>query len=144
MRLVFWLIQWTWGLVQNVLGALLTLALIRRPRTRFLGAVVTHWPLWGSMSLGMFLFLGRDEQSVLVHEFGHAVQSCILGPLYLPVVGLPSLLWATLPVCRRLRTRRHISYYAMYQEAWANHLGQRATGLPAPESNARQHRKDRL
>ncbi|MBR0082084.1 MAG: hypothetical protein IJP98_05040 [Clostridia bacterium] len=141
-------LQWTWGFWQNALGGLLTLALWRRPHERFFGAVVTHWRLRGSMSLGMFLFLGRHAQAVaddpaagdykrrvLVHEFGHSIQSALLGPLYLPLVGLPSLLWANLPACRRYRRRHAVSYYAAFPENWANRLGRRATALPAPEQN---------
>ena len=149
MRVLYPLLQWTWGFVQTVVGGILTLLLIRYPHFRWRNAVVTRWPLGGSMSLGMFLFLGRvlpdgaspeavarQEQRVLVHEYGHTIQSLILGPLYLLVVGLPSILWANLPALVRLRRRRHISYYRMYQEAWANSLGTRVTGLDAPEQNA--------
>ncbi len=149
MRALYYVLQWTWGIVQNLLGAALTLLLVRRPKERFFGAVVTRWRLGGSMSLGMFLFLGKvlpdtappewiheAEQRILVHEFGHSIQSLILGPLYLIVIGLPSILWANFPPLKRLRSRRGISYYRMYQEAWANHLGRRVTGLPAPEQHA--------
>ena len=149
MRVWYFVLQWTWGVVQNLLGALLTLLLCRRPHERFFGAVVTRWKLSGSMSLGMFLFLGkalfedappeaihRSEQRILVHEYGHSIQSLLLGPLYLPVIGLPSLLWANFPPMRRLRSKRGISYYKMYQETWANRLGRRATGMRAPEQNA--------
>jgi len=56
---------------------------------------------------------------------GHTVQSVILGPLFLPVIGLPSLLWAGLPVFRKYRERRSVSYYWLYTERWANFLGER-------------------
>lgn len=146
MRLGFWLLQWTWGLPQNLLGAALALLLARRSRFRFRNALVTRWSAGGSMSLGMFLFLGcaaspsaspeerqSAEQRILVHEYGHSIQSLILGPLYLPVVALPSIVWANFPPLRRYRRTKKISYYRMYQEAWANRLGARVTGRPAPE-----------
>ena len=63
------------------------------------------------MSMGMFLFLGDHDKHVLVHEYGHSIQSCILGPLYLPVIGIPSLIWASdhhfvrIPAQTRLRVR---------------------------------------
>ena len=149
MRAIYYGLQWTWGIVQNLAGAALALILWRQPRFRFRNALVTRWPLCGSMSLGMFLFLGRAqgapseerllaERSVLVHEYGHSIQSLILGPLYLPVVGLPSILWANVPACVRYRKTRHVSYYRMYQEAWANRLGNRITRLPAPEQKAKE------
>ena len=142
-RVLYWLIQWTWGIVQNVLGGLLTL-LLRRKHARFFGAIVTRWDFRGSMALGMFLFLGRSRQDapqgsfteaerrILVHEYGHTVQSCILGPLYLPVIGLPSLLWANLPFFRQRRQKKGRSYYSAYPERWANALGERVTKRPAP------------
>ena len=61
MRALYYVLQWTWGIVQNLLGASLTLLLVRRPKERFFGAVVTRWRLGGSMSLGMFLFLDRKS-----------------------------------------------------------------------------------
>ncbi len=147
-RMLYGLVQWTWGLPQNLLGGLLTLLYRKRERFRYRKAYVTRWSGRGSMSLGMFLFLGSApqalpedvrkafEERILVHEYGHTIQSMILGPLYLPVIGLPSLLWANVPFFRRLRSRRHISYYSMYQEKWANHLGARVTKLPPPEQNS--------
>lgn len=84
------------------------------------------------MGLGMFIFLsesamnGERREFTLMHEYGHTVQSCILGPLFLPVIGLPSLVWAGLPVFLRFRERRGVSYYRFYPERWANFLGERA------------------
>ncbi len=52
----------------------------------------------------------------LMHEYGHTLQSIILGPLFLPVVGLPSLLWAGLPVFRKYREKSAVSYYRFYTE----------------------------
>ena len=151
MRFLYVLLQWTWGLLQNIAGALLTLLLPDAERFRYRSAVVTRWSNRGSMALGMFLFLGTGnsvfrneelrqsiEDRILVHEYGHTIQSIILGPLYLPVIGLPSLLWATVPYFQRLRRTKKISYYSMYQEKWANHLGARVTKLPAPEQKSQE------
>ena len=147
-RMLYGLVQWTWGLPQNLLGGLLTLLYRKREHFCYRTTYVTRWPRSGSMSLGMFLFLGKTaaslpedarnafEARILVHEYGHTIQSLILGPLYLPVIGLPSLLWACVPFFLRLRSRKHISYFSMYQEKWANHLGARVTKLPPPEQNS--------
>lgn len=108
---LYLLAQCTWGLLQTAAGAAVLLRYRRCPRFRCHGAVVTSWPRADSLSLGMFIFLtdkpprdrrglvphGEISRRMLVHEYGHTVQSLILGPLYLPVVGLPSLLWAQLP-----------------------------------------------
>ena len=78
----------------------------------------------GSVSLGEFIFLApfdRDDEEMLKHEMGHRAQSRLLGWLYLPVIGLPSIIWN---ICFRVyRERRGISYYAFYTEKWADRLG---------------------
>lgn len=142
--ILYTLLQWTWGLVQNLLGAFLFLFLNLKERGRrisyFHGALVCSWHLSGSMGLGMFIFFGnssKDEASahaLKVHEFGHTIQSCILGPLYLFVIGLPSLAWANIPYFRTRRRTHHISYFVFYPEKWANAEGERYLRRPAPES----------
>ena len=78
----------------------------------------------GSVSLGEFIFLApfdSGEERMLRHEMGHRVQSRMLGWLYLPVIGLPSLVWN---ICfKRYRERRGVSYYDFYTEKWADRLG---------------------
>ena len=126
--LLFRLWQWIWGLPQNLLGLIIYLLHRSKPHSTCHGCVVTHWGGTGSMGLGMFLFLGdaKDPQ-VLIHEFGHSIQSAILGPLFLPVMGIPSYLWCNLPVCRRMRKSKGLSYYAFYSESSANFLGSLVT-----------------
>ncbi len=128
-KLLFSVWQWVWGLPQNLMGLLFWLFSPGERLPDFHGAVVKRWRLTGSASMGMFLFLGPSaSRRILVHEFGHSVQSLLLGPLYLPFIFLPSFLWASLPVARRYRQRRNRSYYWLYCEAWANRLGNRTTG----------------
>ena len=125
---LFRLWQWLWGLPQNLLGFLLMIYHRKDRRSTYQGCVVIHWGNGGSMSLGMFLFLGnRNDPKVLVHEFGHSIQSVILGPLYLPVMGLPSFLWCNLKPCRKLRKEKGVSYYRFYPESSANYLGAKIT-----------------
>ena len=127
-RFLFRLWQWIWGFPQNLVGAILWLTHRNCPRGQYRSCSVTFWNQRGSMSLGNFLFMGSDNPEVFVHEFGHCIQSALLGPLYLPVMGLPSFLWCNLPFCRRLRREKGISYYAFYPESTANSLGMLATG----------------
>lgn len=141
---LYLLAQCTWGLLQTAAGAAVLLRYRRCPRFRCHGAVVTSWPRADSLSLGMFIFLtdkpprdrrglvphGEISRRMLVHEYGHTVQSLILGPLYLPVVGLPSLLWAQLPPCRRI-WREDVSYFSFFTEKTANFLGEKVTKEPS-------------
>ena len=125
---LFRLWQWTWGFPQTLLGAVLYLVHRKKPHSVYHGCVVTHWGSGGSLGVGMFLFVGSDDPRVLVHEFGHSVQSAILGPLFLPVMGIPSFLWCNLPWTRRLRREKGVSYYAFYPESTANRLGSLVSG----------------
>lgn len=75
----------------------------------------------GGVSLGRYILLSEKYKTTFntwYHERGHAIQSLILGPLYLIVVGLPSLLWAAW-----WTPDRGVSYYSFYTERWADKLG---------------------
>lgn len=133
-RLLYIVWQYTWGLLQNLAGGTIYAFYRLRgcPHFAYQGALAVIWPVRsGSMSLGRFLFLHESyrpgDRALLAHEYGHTIQSLILGPLYLFVIGLPSLLWAGLPVFQRRRHDRHVSYYSFYPEKWANALGARFT-----------------
>ena len=70
----------------------------------------------GGITLGDYIILGNISH--LQHELGHTKQSKILGPLYLLIVGLPSLLHAVLHPC----VCNNKDYYHFYTEKWANKL----------------------
>lgn len=138
-------VLFAWELPQNVLGllnlglqrALGNVASIRRDRGRIFVELAGE----GAVSLGFFVFHAtRDSRVVPVgpenadHEYGHAIQSRWLGPLYLPVVGVPStlrVLYATLHLART--GRRWARYYDGWPEDSADRLGGVDRSLrPAP------------
>ena len=130
-RFLFILAQLTWGLPQTILGFILYLYWLPRATKRYVyhGAIVTEWTAGGGISLGLFVFVAKKgHQLVVVHEYGHCVQSLILGPLYLLAVGAPSYIWANVPTLRKMRREKGISYYAIWPEKQANALGEWATG----------------
>ncbi len=145
-RALYIFLQCTWGLPQTLVGFIVFLLNIRRRHFFYHGAIVTVWSRLSSVSLGLFIFtagaqkqvrrgadklLDRANSEVVVHEYGHTIQSLMLGPLYLPVVGLPSLLWATLPVFVQRRRKNGVPYSAFWTEKGANRLGERVTGEPS-------------
>jgi hypothetical protein len=72
----------------------------------------------GGISLGNFVYLRPPVYDRMAqHEYGHCLQSRLLGPLYLPVIGLPSLLWAIW-----WHPGRPVGYYTFYTERWADRL----------------------
>ena len=123
----FRLWQWTWGLPQTLLGVIVYLVNRKMPHETYRGCIVTRWKQRGSLGVGMFLFLSTEDPQVRVHEYGHSIQSMILGPLFLIIMGIPSFLWANLPPCRRLRKEKGVSYYRFYPESNANWLGRLVT-----------------
>jgi len=97
-----------------------------------------HFYFWGhggGMSLSNYIFLPRKHfdkpieevmaskwhRDYMAHEYGHTIQSHKLGPLYLLVIALPSLIWAG--CFERYRIKHNISYYSFYTEASADKLG---------------------
>ena len=128
------LLLYLWQLPQNLLGLLLVA--IYRPDIRLIaknGNVVYYSRrMAGGISLGKYSIIAkynykRDDEialksKVVLHEaIGHGTQSRILGPLYLPVIGLPSLLWACVYPSRLFPYKKN-GYYEFYTEKWADSL----------------------
>lgn len=77
----------------------------------------------GSVSLGNLVFISkytRNYEKTLKHELGHTIQSKYLGPLYLLVIGLPSILWVAVRMMSKTLQKK--DYYSFYTEAWAEEL----------------------
>ncbi|MBQ8956963.1 MAG: hypothetical protein IJ057_00445 [Bacteroidales bacterium] len=136
--------RFTWELPQTLVGWLFTLfrALAGRvDRVDVLGGITfasgKARSFGGGVSLGTFVDLwlwhtmqGENERFVLgdqlcMHEFGHTVDSQRFGWLYLPVIGLPSLLSANGHndhgrFWTETRANRHARKYFSehYQIAW--------------------------
>lgn len=142
--------QCTWGILQTMLGFFVFLCNFKCRHYLYHGAVVTEWNDKSSVSLGMFVFVTKepyfyeklkDEYEIyelssrlLVHEYGHTIQSLIFGPLYLIVIGIPSTLWGFLPSCAKNRKEKQISYFSFFTEKWANILGEKVLAKKSMEN----------
>ena len=106
-------LKYIWQLPQNILG-LIVVCLCATFKENGI------WYTWkfAGVSLGNYIIVYRGaDKSVIAHERGHQRQSLILGPLYLLVIGLPSIIGNL--IC-------HIypfNYYKQPWEAWADKLG---------------------
>lgn len=113
---------WLWQLPQNIVG----LVYARLSKSQLIArwghvAFYRHNSKYGSVSLGDFIFLSQHAaRKTMLHEYGHHRQSLRFGPLYLIVVGLPSVTWATL---RSMGFFKSKSYFWLWCEKWANDLG---------------------
>lgn len=127
-------ILFMWELPQNIVGALLLFILkykkqvtgiekeshLRFIETKKLG-VSLGWFIFWSPSGNRFVQYTNDCR---MHEYGHARQSVMLGPLYLLIVGIPSV---SRVIYSRLYFKKHglhwKNYFAGFPENWANKLG---------------------
>jgi hypothetical protein len=79
------------------------------------------------VSLGDYIFLFQTcNETDRAHEYGHCIQSRFFGPLYLLIIGLPSLLgniWDRLFHRAWSPAQRIDWYYRRYPEHWADRLG---------------------
>lgn len=107
------------------------------------GALVTEWDTPFSASFGLFIFVTNNpahdkrkenripyfamKRCLLVHEYGHTIQSLFFGPLYLAVMAIPSAVWGFLPYFRRKRAGG-VPYSDFFTESLANTLGEWVTG----------------
>ncbi len=119
--------QWTWGLPQTLIGAALYALHRKDDHFEYRGAVATAWNKDTGISLGKFIFVprragGNAGRFLLEHEYGHTLQSLILGPFYLLAVGAPSMLWNRLPYFKNKRRKTGKSYYSAPFEKTANTL----------------------
>ena len=122
------LAQWSWGMPQTLAGAVLYAAHRRDRHFGYRGACVTEWGKDAGISLGKFIFVPKGTQAaasdfLLRHEYGHTLQSLILGPAYLILVGAPSIVWSRLPYFKNKRKKTGRSYYSPVFERTANRLG---------------------
>jgi len=118
------MIKYLWQLPQHLL-ALITLFILRKRitiKTSYEHTTVYRLNMigWG-ISLGNYILLDeRYDQITIMHEFGHSVQSLYFGPLYLIVIGLPSII---MNILTRLKILKYENYYKRWPENWADKLG---------------------
>ena len=116
----FWL-DFTWGIIGTAFGLILSIVMIILggdvvPRWGKHAKVLAPWYMdgWGgAVSLGPVL-TGYRRFSNWTHEYGHTWQNRILGPLYIFIIGIPSLISAS------TSSGSHSSFYT---ETWADSWG---------------------
>lgn len=121
-NVIIGVILWIWQFPQNSLGWLLWQfffhghATFTHKRAR----IMFTYQIKGGVTLGKWVFIdaryyGRSYGAeTMKHEYGHVIQSLLLGWLYLPYIGIQSLIHAIF--CR------NSDYYHFWTEKWANKL----------------------
>jgi len=126
------IILYIWQLPQNLLGLLLVKLLKAEKHLYWIDkpCIVYHQTLFRKgVSLGDYIILNMEVHTLttIKHEYGHREQSVRLGWLYLPVVGLPSLIRNRIHALYLVRKIGYTAatkwYYEGYPEKWADRLG---------------------
>jgi len=128
------IVLFIWQLPQNIIGLIILLVNLKRyDKYTLYGNDISFYVVKHlfdcRISLGDFMLLDSDNtisEVMLKHEHGHQKQSLCLGPLYLIVIGLPSLIGN---ICSRIfhkewdTERKDKWYYSLPWEKWADELG---------------------
>ena len=87
------ILLYIWQLPQNIIGLFIILFINGEVKHKFNNITYYYYdPFPGGISLGNYLILGSQHSQSIKHEYGHAIQSRLLGPLYLLIIGIPSLI----------------------------------------------------
>lgn len=128
------ILLWAWQLPQNVAGII-----VQKFYERKADKTDADWLYFrrhgilylrtNSLASGKAVALGEyvvvnwfASHDIVDHEFGHVRQSRMLGPLYLPLVGLQSLCHAAVhyDLCGK---KKYKPYRHFWTEKWADWLG---------------------
>ena len=123
------ILLYIWQLPQHILALILWLVYCRKkPIDVYNGCKIykINDRYFSGVSLGDYVILDeiyfsqKQYEFTKRHEYGHSIQSKILGIFYLILVGIPSLF-------NNLMARKfsyfNENYYSLYPEKWANKLG---------------------
>lgn len=119
------ILLYIWQLPQNIVGYIICLFYEVDKIVPYKDAkirVCSEFP--GGISLGKYVIVRYEPLTTrtintVKHEYGHTRQSLYLGPLYLLVIGLPSLIWAAF---YSYNPKKPNGYYRFYTEKWADKI----------------------
>lgn len=124
MKTFIFVLKYIWQLPQNIIGLIYELITSAEKFEANSDFTLYKNKLRGSVSLGDYIFIDKNsvtDNKTILHELGHHKQSLILGPLYLLIIGLPSIIWASLYSLFPSIYNKY-DYYDFYTEKWANKL----------------------
>jgi len=121
------LIHYTWCLPQTLLGHIVLLFCKKVEEKEFKLSTVHIIENVFGVSLGKHILVGHvyNEEKTIKHEYGHVLQSLMLGPLYLPAIGLPSIIMNVISRFDYVFGKGNFAkrYYERWPENWADKLG---------------------
>lgn len=111
-------LKYIWQLPQCLIGLLLIKLYSCSKAETYKGInIYTNSTFKGGISLGKYILMKETNRAINYnhikdHEYGHTVQSRILGPVYLLVIGIPSICWAGVrKISKKLKAKDYYSFY---------------------------------
>lgn len=129
-RFAFYLLSFTWGLLWTVIGLLTALVIVIVYRKEVLvveqqGRLRIHFMKknFGGASMGVVIITSGTfiNPRTVKHELGHTIQSAWFGPLFIPLIAIPS----GIRYQYRMRTKKPLKtkYDDIWFEGQATRLG---------------------
>lgn len=91
---MFYFLSFTWGLPFTLAGLIVAFILRALGHRSEKFALVRFFEIgknWGGLDLGLFFVTSQNSTfRIRCHEFGHAIQNCMFGPLTLFIICIPS------------------------------------------------------
>lgn len=126
-RWLYWLLNFTWGILTTLCGLLLSLIMLCIGKKPKRWCSIWYFQIcdsWGGLEMGtMFLRDNSNNVSTNNHEYGHTFQNAILGPFFIFIVAIPSAIryWY-----QEIRSRQHkpnVEYDLIWFEGSATDIG---------------------
>lgn len=136
MKKILILISFIWELPQLIIGILYLIVMRVKFKSRYRLSFIFAFNKYSEfgISFGKVIALPSEDSQMelLAHEYGHSIQSMMLGPFYLFVVGLTSsmrYLYYALKSKNEMDEAKKMKiweeYYRGFPESWANNLAQK-------------------
>ena len=112
--IIYWLI-WIWQLPQNILGVILKLCTKGSQKIGPAGFKYIYSPgfVFPVIVLGEYIFV--KDPGLCKYGYGRSILSMIMGPLFLPLVSIPSFFIVL--------TGNELWYMYFYANRWSMKLG---------------------
>lgn len=128
-KAAFYILSFTWGLPMTLFGCITALVLRiaghKPERCGWARCFRVGSDHWGGFEAGIFFVRDTSNSEYLsAHEYGHAIQNCIFGPLMPFIVSIPSAAryWYRIAKYKRGKMPK-TGYYDIWFEAQASRLG---------------------
>ena len=127
------IVYWTWCFPQTLVGAIYFLSSkknhVKVEKYKLSIVTTLNREHTGGFCWGKYIFIDKTpDKNTIKHEYGHTLQSFILGPLYIPVIWVKSrfLYLESMKIIKE-NPEKYPSvakkYFSSFPENWADKLG---------------------